>query len=116
VATLIAVALTPGSLRSAVFTRVEIMRHLYASDFVAVTLKYTFHKPGKGYKAGSTWEQTLVFVPGKRYYFSAERTFKVPDMYAGIFTLAMFGYALNRLFLFGEARLIRWHQESSGRR
>jgi hypothetical protein len=28
----------------------------------------------------------------------------------------MFGYALNRLFLFGEARLIRWHQESSGRR
>ena len=50
-------------------------------------------------------------------YFTllAERTFKVPDMYAGIFTLAMFGYALNRLFLLGEARLIRWHQESSGR-
>jgi ABC-type nitrate/sulfonate/bicarbonate transport system permease component len=51
-------------------------------------------------------------------YFTllAERTFKVPDMYAGIFTLAIFGYALNRLFLFGEARLIRWHHESSGRR
>jgi NitT/TauT family transport system permease protein len=51
-------------------------------------------------------------------YFTllAERTFKVPDMYAGIFTLAMFGYALNRLFLLGETRLIRWHQESSGRR
>jgi ABC-type nitrate/sulfonate/bicarbonate transport system permease component len=51
-------------------------------------------------------------------YFTllAERTFKVPDMYADIFTLAMFGYALNRLFLIGEARLIRWHQESSGRR
>jgi ABC-type nitrate/sulfonate/bicarbonate transport system permease component len=51
-------------------------------------------------------------------YFTllAERTFKVPDMYAGIFTLALFGYSLNRLFLLGEARLIRWHQESSGRR
>jgi ABC-type nitrate/sulfonate/bicarbonate transport system permease component len=45
----------------------------------------------------------------------AERTFKVPDMYAGIFTLAMFGYTLNRLFLLGEARLIRWHHESTGR-
>ena len=51
-------------------------------------------------------------------YFTllAERTFKVPDMYAGIFTLAMFGYVLNRLFLLGESRLVRWHQESSGRR
>jgi ABC-type nitrate/sulfonate/bicarbonate transport system permease component len=50
-------------------------------------------------------------------YFTllAERTFEVPDMYAGIFTLAMLGYVLNRLFLLGEARLIRWHQESSGR-
>lgn len=51
-------------------------------------------------------------------YFTllAERTFKVPDMYAGIFTLAMFGYVLNRLFLLGESKFIRWHQESSGRR
>jgi ABC-type nitrate/sulfonate/bicarbonate transport system permease component len=46
----------------------------------------------------------------------AERTFKVPEMYAGIFTLAIFGYTLNRLFLLGESKLIRWHQESSGRR
>ena len=36
-------------------------------DFVAVKLRYTFNKPGKGYKAGSTWEQTLVFLPGVRY-------------------------------------------------
>jgi hypothetical protein len=42
-------------------------------DFLAVRFKYTFHKPGQGYKAGSTWEQTLVFQPGLRYYFSAER-------------------------------------------
>jgi ABC-type nitrate/sulfonate/bicarbonate transport system permease component len=45
----------------------------------------------------------------------AQRTFKVPDMYAGIFTLALLGYVLNRLFLTIESRLIRWHTESSGR-
>jgi len=27
----------------------------------------------------------------------------------------MLGYALNRLFLVIESKLIRWHQESSGR-
>jgi ABC-type nitrate/sulfonate/bicarbonate transport system permease component len=61
--------------------------------------------------------EMIVSNDGLGYFtLLAERTFKVPDMYAGIFTLAMFGYALNRLFLFGEARLVRWHQESSGRR
>jgi hypothetical protein len=42
-------------------------------DFVAVKLKFTFTQPGQGYKAGSTWEQTLVFPNGQRYFFSAER-------------------------------------------
>jgi ABC-type nitrate/sulfonate/bicarbonate transport system permease component len=61
--------------------------------------------------------EMIVSTDGLGYFtLLAERTFKVPDMYAGIFTLAMFGYVLNRLFLMGEARLIRWHQESSGRR
>jgi len=61
--------------------------------------------------------EMIVSNDGLGYFtLLAERTFKVPDMYAGIFTLAIFGYALNRLFLLGEARLIRWHQESSGRR
>jgi hypothetical protein len=48
----------------------EIVR---GADFVAVRLRYTFHQPGKGYEAGSTWEQTLVFQNGIRYFFSAER-------------------------------------------
>lgn len=61
--------------------------------------------------------EMIVSNDGLGYFtLLAERTFKVPDMYAGIFTLAMFGYALNRLFLLGESRLIRWHQESTGRR
>ena len=35
---------------------------------------------GKGYKAGSTWEQTLVFQPGVRYVLSCERITSVNDV------------------------------------
>lgn len=41
--------------------------------FAAVTLKYTFTEAGKGYQAGSTWEQTLVFQPHVRYFLAAEK-------------------------------------------
>src|SRR5439155_7224923 len=44
----------------------EIIR---GADFLAVRFRYTFTQPGAGYKAGSTWEQTLVFRPGLRYFF-----------------------------------------------
>jgi ABC-type nitrate/sulfonate/bicarbonate transport system permease component len=61
--------------------------------------------------------EMIVSNDGLGYFtLLAERTFKVPDMYAGIFTLALFGYVLNRLFLIGEAKILRWHHESSGRR
>ena len=60
--------------------------------------------------------EMIVSNDGLGYFMLlAQRTFKVPDMYAGIFTLALFGYLLNRVFLLVEARLIRWHRESSGR-
>jgi len=60
--------------------------------------------------------EMIVSNDGLGYFtLLAERTFKVPDMYAGLFTLVIFGYSLNRLFLLCEAQLIRWHQESSGR-
>ncbi len=49
-------------------------------NFVAVRQRYTFHKPGKGYKAGSTWEQILVFQPGVRWFFSCERITSVNDV------------------------------------
>jgi ABC-type nitrate/sulfonate/bicarbonate transport system permease component len=61
--------------------------------------------------------EMIVSTDGLGYFtLLAQRTFKVPDMYAGIFTLALLGYVLNRVFLLVESRLIRWHQESSGRR
>ena len=60
--------------------------------------------------------EMIVSNDGLGYFtLLAQRTFKVPDMYAGIFTLALLGYVLNRLFLLIECRLIRWHPESSGR-
>jgi ABC-type nitrate/sulfonate/bicarbonate transport system permease component len=59
--------------------------------------------------------EMIVSNDGLGYFvLLSQRTFKVPEMYAGIFTLAMFGYVLNRVFLLVEARLVRWHHESSG--
>ena len=61
--------------------------------------------------------EMIVSNDGLGYFtLLAQRTFKVPDMYAGIFMLALLGYVLNRIFLLAEARVIRWHHESSGRR
>jgi ABC-type nitrate/sulfonate/bicarbonate transport system permease component len=40
----------------------------------------------------------------------AQRSFRVPEMYAGIFTLAILGYGLNRLFTRSERRLLAWHR------
>ena len=60
--------------------------------------------------------EMIVSNDGLGYFtLLAQRTFKIPEMYAGIFTLAVFGYLLNRVFLLVEARVIRWHQESTGR-
>jgi ABC-type nitrate/sulfonate/bicarbonate transport system permease component len=60
--------------------------------------------------------EMIVSNDGLGYFvLLSQRTFRVPDMYAGIFTLALFGYLLNRLFLLVERSLLRWHYESSGR-
>lgn len=44
----------------------------------------------------------------------AQRAFRVSEMYAGIFALALVGYALNRLFVWAESRLLGWHQAMTG--
>lgn len=48
--------------------------------FVAVRLSYRFTKPAPGLKAGSLWEQTLVFQPGLRYFLGGERITSVNDV------------------------------------
>lgn len=55
----------------------EIIR---GKDFVAVKLRFRFTEPAKGLRAGSTWEQTLVFKPGLRYFFSAEEITSVNEV------------------------------------
>jgi hypothetical protein len=56
---------------------VEVVR---GDGFVAVRLRFTFTQPGKGYKAGSQWEQTILFQPAPRYVLSAERVTCVNDV------------------------------------
>jgi hypothetical protein len=48
--------------------------------FVAVRMSYRFTKPAAGLKAGSLWEQILVFQPGLRYFLSGERITSVNDV------------------------------------
>ena len=71
----------------------EIIR---GQGFVAVRFQYTFSKPGRGYKAGSTWEQTLVFKPGLRYYFSAEQITSVNDVDALFYRIDMPGHLKHK--------------------
>lgn len=49
-------------------------------DFVAVRLRFQFTEAAKGLKAGSLWEQTLIFQPGVRYVLSSERITSVNDV------------------------------------
>ncbi len=42
------------------------------------------------------------------FILNSQRFFNIPEMYAGIFTLALLGYALNTIFLRVEARLLRY--------
>jgi ABC-type nitrate/sulfonate/bicarbonate transport system permease component len=43
------------------------------------------------------------------FVLAAQRGFKTREMFAGIVTLAVLGYFLNRLFLLIENRVLAWH-------
>jgi ABC-type nitrate/sulfonate/bicarbonate transport system permease component len=49
------------------------------------------------------------------FILDSERSFRIPDMYAGIFTLMVVGYFLNRLFVLFEARSLSWYFGQSRR-
>jgi hypothetical protein len=55
----------------------EVIR---GKDGVAIRMSFHFSKPAAGLKAGSKWEQTLVFVPGKRFFLSSERITSVNEV------------------------------------
>jgi len=60
--------------------------------------------------------EMIVSNDGLGYFvLLSQRTYRIPEMYAGLFTIAVYGYFLNRIFLLAEGWLISWHHESSGR-
>lgn len=44
------------------------------------------------------------------YIINWERSFHFKEMYAGIFILSFLGYAINRLFLIINDKVIKWHK------
>ncbi|MBI2369155.1 MAG: ABC transporter permease [Deltaproteobacteria bacterium] len=44
------------------------------------------------------------------FILDEQRSFRIAEMYAGIFTLALLGYTLNRVFLALDARVMGWHR------
>jgi hypothetical protein len=71
----------------------EIVR---GQGFVAVKFRFQFHKPGAGYKAGSTWEQTLLFQPGLRYFLSSERITSANDADGLFYRIDMPGHLKHK--------------------
>jgi len=49
------------------------------------------------------------------FILEAQRTFRIPQMYAGMLVLALLGYGLNRCFLFFDARVMAWHKGATAR-
>ncbi|MFQ3650771.1 MAG: hypothetical protein SNJ75_10590 [Gemmataceae bacterium] len=65
-------------------------------DFIAVRLRFTFTQAAKGLKAGSTWEQTLVFKNGQRYVWSAERITSVNSVKDLFYRIDMPGHIKHK--------------------
>ena len=65
-------------------------------DYVAVKLRFTFTQPGMGFKAGSTWEQTLVFQQGVRYFLSCERITSANDVADLFYRIDMPGHVKHK--------------------
>ena len=46
------------------------------------------------------------------YVLNAQRSFLVPEMYAGVIALAFVGFGLNKIFVLVEHALLRWQRGS----
>jgi hypothetical protein len=71
----------------------EVIR---GKDFVAVVLRYRFTQAAPGLKAGSLWEQTLVFQPGVRYVLCGERVTSVNAVDNLFYRIDMPGHIRHR--------------------
>jgi hypothetical protein len=64
--------------------------------FVAVRLRFRFTKPARGLKAGSLWEQTMVFQPGLRYMLSCEQITSVNEVNDLFYRIDMPGHVRHK--------------------
>src|SRR5437763_170110 len=67
----------------------EVIR---GDDFVAVRMRYQYNQPAKGFRAGSVWEQTLLFQPDLRYILSCETITSANDVDDLFYRLDMPGH------------------------
>jgi len=65
-------------------------------DFVAIRMRFTFTEAKKGLKAGSTWEQTLLFQQGVRYVICGERITCVNDVDELFYRIDMPGHIKHK--------------------
>lgn len=65
-------------------------------DFVAVKQDFTYTLAAPGKKAGSKWEQTIVFPAGKRYFVSADKITAANASDATFFRLDMPGHIKHK--------------------
>jgi hypothetical protein len=63
---------------------------------VMVRLHFAFTQPGSGFKAGSKWVQTLLFMPGVRYFLSAEQITSANDVKDLFYRIDMPGHIKQR--------------------
>jgi hypothetical protein len=71
----------------------EIIR---GKDFVAIRMKFRYTDPGQGYKAGSLWEQTLVFQSGVRYVLCSEQITSANDVDNLLYRIDMPGHVKHK--------------------
>ncbi|HZU34294.1 MAG TPA: hypothetical protein VFA18_00210 [Gemmataceae bacterium] len=71
-------------------------RVIRGKDFVAVKQDFTYRIAAPGKKAGSRWEQTLVFPAGKRYFVSCDKITTVNASNALFLRLDMPGHIKHR--------------------
>jgi hypothetical protein len=65
-------------------------------SFLAVRLKFRFSIPGKGFKAGSIWEQVLIFQPGVRYILCSEQITTANDVDNLLYRIDMPGHIRHK--------------------
>lgn len=71
----------------------EIIR---GDDFIAVRMQFRFTKPYHGFKAGSLWQQTLVFLPTVRYVVCSESITSVNDVDNLLYRIDMPGHVKHK--------------------